>query len=303
MFRIEPGRKKLQTMRKADVKAILALMAVTFSAAALLMWSLHSPGTEGTETLQAVHKPVRAADSTALAARIQPTALFLADTVGVSTLMDYGLSRSKATGFVHYRDAGKEFRSWSDVRGTYGWTEADVRLLRPYMRFASSSPSAARVPSVPRTGRPWPESHGERSVRQRADKFTAFTKVDLNTADTTLLKRVPGIGSYYAMRIVSLRQRYGGFVRVDQLSQIPNLPPDAVEWFEADTSHVVKIDLARPDFGQMARHPLIGYERTRQLVRFIRTHGPIRSLEQLQGTGLFTPHELELLAPYLQAAP
>ena len=41
--------------------------------------------------------------------------------------------------------------------------------------------------------------------------------VSLNTADTTALKRIPGIGSYYASRIADYRKKLGGFASAEQI--------------------------------------------------------------------------------------
>ena len=48
----------------------------------------------------------------------------------------------------------------------------------------------------------------------RQEKFPEGIRVELNTADTATLKKIPGIGSYYARRIVDYRNRLGGFVSV-----------------------------------------------------------------------------------------
>ena len=42
-------------------------------------------------------------------------------------------------------------------------------------------------------------------------KLKPGATIDLNTADTTLLKRVPGIGSSFARRIVKYRELLGGY--------------------------------------------------------------------------------------------
>jgi len=44
--------------------------------------------------------------------------------------------------------------------------------------------------------------------------------VDINNADTTLLKTLPGIGSVYAARIVKYRKLLGGFVSVNQIKEV-----------------------------------------------------------------------------------
>ena len=50
-----------------------------------------------------------------------------------------------------------------------------------------------------------------------SDKFPKGTVVELNSADSTTLRRVPGIGPVFASRIVRFRSLLGGFYTVSQL--------------------------------------------------------------------------------------
>ena len=51
-------------------------------------------------------------------------------------------------------------------------------------------------------------------------KLRANEHIEINGADTTLLMKIPGIGSYYASRIVRYRERLGGFASAQQLEEI-----------------------------------------------------------------------------------
>ena len=54
----------------------------------------------------------------------------------------------------------------------------------------------------------------------RTEKYAPGTLVELNTADTTILKKVPGIGSTFARRIMKYRELLGGFYDVSQLAEV-----------------------------------------------------------------------------------
>lgn len=51
-------------------------------------------------------------------------------------------------------------------------------------------------------------------------KFAKGTVVEINSADTTVLKGVPGIGSTFANRIVKYRNLLGGFCHIEQLKEV-----------------------------------------------------------------------------------
>jgi competence protein ComEA len=57
----------------------------------------------------------------------------------------------------------------------------------------------------------------------------AGTKININTADATLLDTLPGIGPSTAQKIVEYRETNGLFKRVEDLLKIPGIGPDTLE--------------------------------------------------------------------------
>ena len=60
------------------------------------------------------------------------------NTVDSATLVSFGLKTYKVKNFLHYRAAGKVFRSIADLRNTYGWTDKDVEMLAPYVKISDT---------------------------------------------------------------------------------------------------------------------------------------------------------------------
>lgn len=133
----------------------------------------------------------------------------------------------------------------------------------------------------------------------RVEKFSSDTVLDLNVADTFLLKRVPGIGSWRARRIVEFRGHLGGYSRVGQLMEIDGMPDSILRWFAIHTPVHKKIDLNRATADEMAAHPYITYKQARVILRHKRLHGPLQSLSQLSLYDEFTQEQLDRLKPYV----
>ena len=135
----------------------------------------------------------------------------------------------------------------------------------------------------------------------RLEKFSSDTVLDLNMADTLLLKRVPGIGSWRARRIVEFRGHLGGYSRVNQLLEIDGMPDSILRWFAIHTPVPVhkKINLNRATADEMAAHPYITYKQARVILRHKRLHGPLQSLSQLSLYDEFTQEQLDRLKPYV----
>ena len=54
----------------------------------------------------------------------------------------------------------------------------------------------------------------------KTEKLAEHEKISINTVDTAEWKKVPGIGSAYAARIVKYRNLLGGFYEVEQLREV-----------------------------------------------------------------------------------
>jgi DNA uptake protein ComE-like DNA-binding protein len=240
------------------------------------------------------------------------------NTVTKGTLVAMGITEKKAQVLINYRKAGKVFRNPEDILDSYGWTPADLEPLLPYIRISAAyrqEPRAAHQQKSYISGQgqfqPEIQPYKRRVQIDKRDmlstyeqytrnKFKTLTLVDPNTADTTLLQRIPGIGSYYSRQIVRLRERLGGIYDVEQLFEINNFPEVTLQWFTISSAPPLRtIDLNTATFKQMAAHPYIGYERTKALQNYIRLYGKITTMEQLRTTRIFSDEELQRILPYL----
>ncbi len=315
--------------RKSDRRAILALAAVAIvSIAAYALLRTSEPKTAQPPHQQttpappsdAPGSPVETAGEVAAGA---PLHVFDPNTVDSATLVGFGISPRLVRTFLRYRAAGKVFRTADDLLDTYGWSEADIAPLRPYIQIGASfrqQPRYAggrkdygnglqRYDDHPRSAQAAAYRQRDSIIRLQREarnsypdrnKFRELTLVDANTADTTLLMRIPGIGSHFASSVVRLRQRLGGFVSVEQLLDISNFPEETLEWFFVTPGTQRRINLATTDMSEQGRHPYIGFRRASALSAYQRLYGPIRSAEQLRQTRIFSAEELERLLPYLE---
>ena len=123
--------------------------------------------------------------------------------------------------------------------------------------------------------------------------------VDLNEADTTLLKKIPGIGSYYAKRIVEQRNNLGGYVSTQQLSEIKGLDSTAIRWFTIETDYKpCKLNVNKASFRELYRHPYLNYEQVKEIFNYRNNYGRIRAWEDLSLSRQFTKKDFERLTPY-----
>ena len=137
----------------------------------------------------------------------------------------------------------------------------------------------------------------------QTEKFTAGTIVELNSADTTTLKKIPGIGSAFANRIVRFRELLGGFYTVQQLAEVYGIDEERytalVPWFTVDESFIRKLSINLLPQDSISRHPYINYRQARAIVQLRIQKKQLSGWENLALLEEFTEQDKSRIIPYL----
>ncbi|HRP00652.1 MAG TPA: helix-hairpin-helix domain-containing protein, partial [Flavobacteriales bacterium] len=130
--------------------------------------------------------------------------------------------------------------------------------------------------------------------------------VEVNTADTTMLIELPGIGPAFARGIVRYREKLGGYRSLEQLSEVYVLrdKPDAVARITpllvVDTLMVRRIPINTCTVEDLAAHPYAGWKVAKALIAYRAQHGPFIAVEGIRGCALIDEDLFRKLAPYLR---
>ena len=197
--------------------------------------------------------------------------LFDPNTADSTQLLRLGLKPWQVRNIYRYREAGGVFRQKEDFARLHGLTVKEYRELEPYVR------DTLRYPV----------------------KMAEGETVDLNVADTTLFRKVPGIGSYYARKIVDYGERLGGYVSIDQLDEIEGFPQAAKHFFVVQDTGVRKLRINYLSLNELKRHPYISYYQARAITDYCRVHGPIHNLRELGLLTEFPQEAIDRLEPYV----
>ncbi len=212
------------------------------------------------------------------------------NTADSTQLLRLGLQPWQVQNIYKYRARGGVYRRKEDFARLYGLTVKDYRRLEPYIRISSDyQPSASLIKD---------EKPAHDSL-QYPRKLEAGEHIELNTEDTTQLIKVPGIGPYYARKILRYGKQLGGYVSIDQLDEIENFPSDSKKYFVISQSQPQKLNLNRLNLQQLRRHPYINYYQAKTIIDYRRLHGPINSLQDLRLSKDFTPEVIGRLEPYV----
>ena len=128
-----------------------------------------------------------------------------------------GVGPAKARRIVREREENGPFAGIGDLVRVPGIGPGSVERLRPYLRVDAAQAGFFGA----RAG-------GGAAARgaggsARATGIASSGLVDLNRATAEQLRALPGIGPVIAERIVAFRGRRGGFVRPEDLKEVPGV--------------------------------------------------------------------------------
>ena len=204
---------------------------------------------------------------------------------------------------------------------TGGQSAAEPATVRPQGRKEQppQRQSAAGTPRQPKTAAAQgnhaslaaPPADADQPTREpETGKFRTPTLVELNTADSATLVRIPGIAARTAQAILAYRDQLGGYVSPRQLEE--RLTWDAArehmdewcsDWLTADTTLVRRLAVGEASFRALLRHPYLNYEQVQQLVRYRDRQRHIPGLDALRQLDAFSEADIERLRPYLDFGP
>lgn len=215
------------------------------------------------------------------------------NTADSTQLLRLGLRPWQVRNIYKYRQKGGVYRKKEDFARLYGLTVKEYRELEPYIRISSdyTTPASALVGE---------EERYERDTLKYPIKTEVPQSVNLNTTDTMLLRKVPGIGEAFARRIVRYGQRLGGYVSPEQLREIEDFPESAIPYFVVQQPHTQKINLNKLTLNQLQRHPYINFYQAKAITEYRRLRGPLQSLQDLKLLKDFPPEAIQRLEPYVE---
>jgi len=143
------------------------------------------------------------------------------NTATLDELMRLGFSEKQAQAILNYRDKGGRFRRADDFAKSYVVADSVFQRLRPYI-------------DIP--------------------------KLDINKADSAALTSLPGIGPFFAAKIVEYRSRLRGFSNKEQLMDIYHFDREKYDGLSdlISCSHPTPYPIWTLPEADLKQHPYIG---------------------------------------------
>ena len=217
----------------------------------------------------------------------------LADSI---ELLRLGLPSYVVNNVIKYRQKGGRFSTPESFARIYGLTEEKFKELKPYIYI---SKDFIKKPEQRKFLQERPKREHKMDSLPKHFKYPEGTLVDVNAADTTELKKIPGIGSGIARRIVAYRNRLGGFYSLEQLNEVEFVSADLFKWFKLESDSIRKLPINRVGLDKLRAHPYINFYQAKVIVEYRRKRGEIKSLSQLSLYEEFAEKDLKRLSAYV----
>ena len=284
-------------MNRNDRRVLIA--AAVVGVMALIGIFLLGKGEKPQASVSHTPSPSRSISYAVTESRHAETFPFDPNTADSTQLLRLGLQPWQVRNIYKYRAKGGIYRKKEDFARLYGLTVKDYRRLEPYIRISEDYLPAATLVRESREGRVGRESRDVREERDYPLKIQEGEHVVLNTADTTMLRRVPGIGPYYAKEIIRHGKWLGGYVSVDQLDEIEGFPQESKRFFVIEHPAPRQLNVNKLTLQQLRRHPYINFYQAKAITDYRRLHGDIKSLQDLRFSSDFTDEDIRRLTPYV----
>jgi DNA uptake protein ComE-like DNA-binding protein len=190
-----------------------------------------------------------------------------------------GLSEKQIATIRNYLDKGGSFRTKDDFFKIWGLSDRQKIILADYIAIEE------KTIIVP-----------EKKVSKE------ILLVELNTADSIVLKQLPGIGDKLSKRIVKYRDILGGYYSLSQLQEVYGLNAQTIHGIESmvsiDTTKIRKLDINFADMRELSKHPYIQKNLADKIIKFRTTYGSIHELSILRENMILNIDEYNRLKPY-----
>ena len=138
----------------------------------------------------------------------------------------------------------------------------------------------------------------------KVEKLAKGTIIELNTADSSLLKKIPGIGSSFAKRIISYKNILGGYHRVEQLQEVygmyEELYEQIVPYIEINPNEISRIAINSSSLDKLRAHPYLNFYQAKAIIEMRKKKGKVEKIEELKLLEEFSEEDIARVLPYLE---
>jgi len=203
-----------------------------------------------------------------------------------------GMSTVEIDRLLAFRKLDKWVNSAKDFQNVTKISDSLLAVIAPYFKFPD-----------------WVARKGTNNYKQYPkptfEKKETIKVIDINLATQEDLVKIYGIGPALSERILKEKEKYGGFVSMEQMGFIWGLSPEVVEnlnkYFKISViPNVKKININTASVKELAQFPFFRYQLAKEIVTFRSMNGEIHTAEDLVKIKGFPVEKANVIIKYLE---
>ena len=210
-------------------------------------------------------------------------------------LLALGLREKTVQIICNYRNKGGKFRDADDLKKIYGLQPEEFERLKPFISISATVTSNKLYYTKN-------ENTTFSSAPQKEYK-RRIVAIDVNSADTIAYQSLYGIGSKLAARIVSFRNKLGGFYSVDQVGETYGVPDSTFQkikpYLKLNYNGIDKMNINSATYDELNAHPYISSKLAYLIMKYRKDNGNFANLDKLKELISQTNDSFEKVVNYL----
>jgi len=195
------------------------------------------------------------------------------NSASIDSLRLLGFSKYASNNIAKYRSKGGRFKTAKDLQKIYGMDSTLFAEVSPFIKMKES-----KNRTVPKDV--------NKTYKSPSYVKLALHSIDINLADTTEFKKLRGVGSVYANRIVKFRNSLGGYFSIDQIKDVWGISDSlfiAIEpYLSLDTSQIKKKNINELEKEALVKHPYINWKKAKAILSYKKMHGAYKSMNDFE---------------------
>ncbi|MDQ2178226.1 ComEA family DNA-binding protein [Marinifilum sp. D714] len=185
-----------------------------------------------------------------------------------------GVDSRLSNRIIKYLSTGARFKNADDISKIYGFDSLLLVRIKPFVQIKPLKNASVKIELI-----------------------------DLNSADTTILKTLPGIGKILSKRIVKYKDMLGGYISKSQLLEVYGISEETFQSIEnrvcVSPAVLQKISINDCNAKLLGKHPYISRRISSDIVKYRERVGKFSSLDDLKTKHLLTDSVFQKIEPYL----
>lgn len=210
--------------------------------------------------------------------KLEPKGTFDPNMTTLEELKTFGFSNYQANNLVNYRKKGGSFNMPADILRIYGIDSTFYLGVEQYISIALT----------------------ESEPMNEVDKMV---RIEINSADSFDLKKLDGIGSWYAKRIIKYRKLLGGFSSKEQIKEVYNFPEETYMKIEehifVDTLKISRLRINFFEYAELIQHPYLNKNDVKLILKTRESGGAFKNISEVKAIKGFDAETFRKIRPYI----